>query len=229
MKKIIYLFLAITLWSCSGDSDSETSFEPAVTTFNFEERMPLNMQTDAPIVYSQVMSMQAQMNAVGAFMTNAESLYGSANHSRTTNDWSYGDFNVDYSYELVGNQYQFLYTVTYQGAVYYTIEGWQMADGSAGYWASTIDFDALGAGMETMPDYTTEMSWTSDDSGIHMEMSFDFGDTSQVFYEMSMSNDGSGSFAYTVNSDLSYSATWNANGTGQWTNHMTSPPTVTYW
>ena len=158
MKKIIYLFLGVLFWSCSGDSESEISFEPTVTTFNFEERIPQNMQTDAPIVYSQVMTMQAQMNAVGAFMTNTESQYSSSNQSRTTNDWSYGDFNVDYSYNLIGNQYQFLYTITYQGALYYTIEGWQMADGSAGYWTSTIDFDALGMGMENMPDYTPKLS-----------------------------------------------------------------------
>ena len=80
-----------------------------------------------------------------------------------------------------------------------------------------------------MPDYTTELSWTSDTDGLNMEMSFDFGDTMQVFYEMNINNDGSGYFAYTLNNDLTYSALWNANGTGQWTNHTTSPPSITYW
>ena len=229
MKKIIYLFLAVTLWSCSGDSETEVPFEPTVTSFNFEERMPQNMQTEAPIVYYQVMAMQGQMNAVGAFMTDTELLNNSVNYSRNNSDRSYGEFSVDYSYDLIGNKYQFIYTITYQDAVYYTIEGWQMADGSAGSWASTVDFDTLGMGMENIPVYTTEVSWSYHATGLHMEMSFDFGDTSQVFYEMSMSNDGSGDYTYTQNGDLTYSASWNANGTRQWTNHMTSPPIVTYW
>ena len=44
-----------------------------------------------------------------------------------------------------------------------------------------------------------------------------------------INNDGSGYFAYTLNNDLTYSALWNANGTGQWTNYTTSPPSITYW
>ena len=136
---------------------------------------------------------------------------------------------MEYSYDLVGNQYQFLYTITYQGEVYYTIEGWQMSDGSAGYWASSIDFEALGQGMENMPDYTTELSWTSDTNGLNMKMSFDFGDTMQVFYEMNNNNNGSEHFAYTLNNDLTYSALWNANGTGLWTDHTTSPLSINYW
>ena len=230
MKKIISIIIVVLFVSCSGGSTSENQFEPKVTSYNFEERLPENMQTDAAIVYSQVMSMQAQMNAVGVFMTNSEWMNNSSGYqSRTTDDWSYEDYNIEYSYDLVGNQYQFLYTVTYQGEVYYTIEGWQMSDGSAGYWASSIDFEALGQGMENMPDYTTELSWTSDTDGLNMEMSFDFGDTMQVFYEMNINNDGSGYFAYTLNNDLTYSALWNANGTGKWTNHTTSPPSITYW
>ena len=58
--------------SCSGDSTSENQFQPKVTSYNFEERLPENIQTDAAIVYSQVMSKQAQMNAVGVFMINSE-------------------------------------------------------------------------------------------------------------------------------------------------------------
>ena len=227
MKKFIYLLFGIALLSCNDEPAGETPFEPSVTTFNFEERLPQNMQTDAPLVYSQVIVMQAQMNAVGAFMNNPDGANRSVVQSRTDYNWSYGDFNIDYNYVLVGDQYQFLYTVTYQGAAYYTIEGWQMADGSAGYYVSTIDFDALG--MEDFPDYTTEVSWTSNAAGLQMELSFDFGDTMQVFYEMTMNNDGSGDFAYTLNGDLTFTAQWNSDGTGQWTDHMTSPPTVTYW
>ena len=134
MKKFIYLLFGIALLSCNDEPAGETPFEPSVTTFNFEERLPQNMQTDAPLVYSQVIVMQAQMNAVGAFMNNPDGANRSVVQSRTDYNWSYGDFNIDYNYVLVGDQYQFLYTVTYQGAAYYTIEGWQMADGSAGYY-----------------------------------------------------------------------------------------------
>ena len=227
MKKLLILS-ALFIFACSGDSDNE-QFEPKVTTFDFEERLPVNIQTDAPLIYFQVMSMQGQMNAVGAFMSNNTYMNRTTNELRTFNDWSYGDFNVDYSYDLVGNQYQFLYTITYQGAIYYTIEGWQMADGSEGYWSSTVNFEALGEGMENMPDYTTEVSWTNDSGGFNMEMSFDFGDTMQAFYEMNMNNDGSGDFTYSLNGDLTYSAMWNSDGSGQWTNYMTNPPTSYQW
>ena len=71
MKKIISIITIVLFISCSGDSSSETQFEPEITSFNFEERLPDNMQTDAAIVYFQVLSMQSQMNAVGAFMTTS--------------------------------------------------------------------------------------------------------------------------------------------------------------
>jgi len=227
MKKLL-IFSALFILACSGDSDNE-QFQPKVTTFDFQERLPVNIQTDAPIIYSQVMSMQGQMNAVGAFMSNNTYMNRTTNQLRTFNDWSYGDFDVDYSYDLVGNQYQFLYTITYQGATYYTIEGWQMADGSEGYWSSTVNFEALGEGMENMPDYTMEVSWTNNSGGFNMEMSFDFGDTMQASYEMNMNNDGSGNFTYSLNGDLTYSAMWNSDGSGQWTNYMTNPPTSYQW
>ena len=67
--------------SCSGDSASDTQFEPEITSFNFEERLPQNMQNDAPIIYSQVMSMQGQMNAMGAFMTNNGYMNRTANEA----------------------------------------------------------------------------------------------------------------------------------------------------
>ena len=50
MKKIIFILTGILLWSCSGDSSSDSQFEPEIT-FNFEERLPQNMQNDAPIIY----------------------------------------------------------------------------------------------------------------------------------------------------------------------------------
>lgn len=226
MKKILILSLFFLL-ACSDDSDNKT-FEPKIATYNFEERLPANIQTDAPIIYSQVMMMQSQMNAIGYFMTNNYT-NRSTSHSRTSNNWSYGDFDVNYTYNLVGNQYQFLYTVTYQGAIYYSIEGWQMVDGSQGYWASSVNFDALGIGSQNMPDYSTEVSWTIDSGDLNMEMSFDFGDTMQAFYQMNMNNDGSGYFSYTLNGDLTYSALWNSDGSGQWTNYMTNPPTTYQW
>lgn len=229
MKKLLFALTSLLIFACSGDSTGEDKFEPKVTSFDFEERLPDNIQTDAPIIYSQVLSMQGQMNAIGAFMTNAEYMNGSAYQSRTSDNWSYDDFDINYSYDLVGNQYQFLYTISYQGSIYYTIEGWQMADGSAGYWYSTVNFDALDLGMENMPNYNIEVSWTNNAGDLNMEMSFDFGETMQAYYEMNLNNNGSGYFNYTLNGDLTYSALWNSDGTGQWTNHMTNPPTVTYW
>ncbi|MDA7707554.1 hypothetical protein N9A47_04540 [Flavobacteriaceae bacterium] len=71
MRKIISIIIVVLFVSCSRNSTSETQFEPEITSFNFEERLPDNMQTDAAIVYFQVLSMQSQMNAVGAFMTTS--------------------------------------------------------------------------------------------------------------------------------------------------------------
>ena len=229
MKKIIIIFIRILLWSCSEDSSSDIQFEPEITAFNFEERLPKNMQNGAPLIYSQVMSMQGQINTMGLFMSNNGYMNKTTNKAKTNSNWSYGDFNVEHSYDLVGNQYQFYYTISYQGTVYYLIEGWQMVDGSSGYWDSKVDFEALGQGMKNIPDYTTELSWTSDAGGLNMEISFDFGDTMQIFYEMIINNDDSGYFAYTLNDDLTYSALLYANGSGLWTNHLTTPPTVSTW
>jgi hypothetical protein len=61
MRKIISIIIVVLFVSCSRNSTSETQFEP----------LPDNMQTDAAIVYFQVLSMQSQMNAVGAFMTTS--------------------------------------------------------------------------------------------------------------------------------------------------------------
>ena len=66
MKKIIFILTGILLWSCSGDSSNDTQFEPEITSFNFEERLPQNMQNDAPLIYSQVMSIWLMANFIAS-------------------------------------------------------------------------------------------------------------------------------------------------------------------
>ena len=227
MKKLNLFILTLFFIACSDrDSNVNGEFTPNAIDVEYLDRIPESLQQDSPFTYSQIMQISYQMYGFGAFMENQ----GKAllDGPKDDYDWSYGDFEVSFSYNLNGNQYEFLYSVSYQGIPYYTIEGWQMVDGSMGYWNANVDFDSLIEGTSSI-DYNYSVNWSSSNSGFNYEMSMNYADSFSYLYILNINSDGSGEFEISYNGSLMYEAIWNSDGSGQLINYSYDPPVVETW
>ena len=227
MKKLIF-FIIIPFFVACGDGDANVNgeFIPNAINIEYMDKIPESLQQDSPFTYSQIMQISYQMYGFGAFMENQ----GRTLVSGAKNDyvWSYGDFEVSFSYNLNGNQYEFLYSISYQSIPYYTIEGWEMADGSMGAWNANVDFDALIEGTSSI-DYNYSVSWSNSNSGFNYEMSMNYADSFSYLYILNINSDGSGEFEISYNDNLMYEAIWNSDGSGQLINHNYDPPVTETW
>ena len=224
MKKILaLLIIALAITSCSSDSGSN-SFKPTVTKLNLATKIPSNLQQTSPEAYSQISQMEAYMNLGSAYMNRPSG----KTTPESSSTWTYGNYTVTYSYLTVGNQYQYTYTMTQSGSIYCTITGWEYTDGSAGHWDYNINASVLGAPSGS--NYNINFDWIKNTLGdYHFVMDFDMGQSNNLHYVANINHDLSGDFLYTSNSTQYYSGSWNSTGHGQYTNYLTSPPTVTYF
>jgi hypothetical protein len=221
MKKILsYIVIGILITSCSSDNQSSTTFKPSLTKLGLATKVPSNLQQNSPQTYSQISQMEAYMNMGSMYMNNT------TGKSTNTNTWSYGGYTVTYSYNLVGNQYQFTYTMTLNSVVYYSITGWENSDGTAGHWNYSINTSVLGSPNNS--NYNITFDWTRSSIGdYHFVMNFDMGATNNLHYVTNINHDLSGNTIFSSNSVKYYGSTWNSTGHGQFTIYLTNPPTVT--
>jgi hypothetical protein len=144
--------------------------------------------------------------------------------SNTT--WTYGPYTINYNYNQVGNRYVFTYSAMLNGVEYYTINGWEYVDASAGHWDYNINTSVLGT--PSSADYNIDFDWNRNSVGdYHFDMQFDMGTTNLLHYTANVNNDMSGNFSYTLNGSLFYSCIWDSTGHGVFTDYNTTPPTVT--
>lgn len=206
--------------SCSSDNGSSSTFKPSLTKLELATKVPSNLQQNSPQTYSQISQMEAYIDMCSMYMNN------NTGKSGYTNTWSYGGYTVTYSYNLVGNQYQFTYTMTLNSVVYYSITVWQNTDGTAGHWNYSINTSVLGAPNNS--NYNITFDWTRSTIGdYHFVMNFDIGASNNLHYVTNINHDLSGNTIYSSNSVQYYGSTWNSTGHGQFTNYLTNPPTVT--
>ncbi len=229
MKKILSICIAVLLSNCGSDepvSDINTqNFKPAVTNLNLTTKIPISLQSKSPLMWSQISMMEAYLKMGANFMTPST---GKSNSSLYKNTWSYGGYTVNYSYNLVGDKYEYLYKMALNGQIYSTIDGWQKTDGSSGHWAYNINLSVMG--VPSSSNYNIDFNWNKDNvNNYTFDMIFNLGSSGTMHYISHLKNDYSGDFNYYTNNTLVYNGIWKYDGSGQFTNYITSPPTVTTW
>jgi|688.fasta_scaffold633193_1 hypothetical protein len=229
MKKLLLLFIAILLSNCSSnepiaEANSE-NFKPEVTNLNLTTKIPNSLQSKSPIIWAQISMMETYVRMGGNFMNPST---GKTNSTLRKNTWNYGGYTVTYSYDLVGDKYEFHYIMSLNNQIYSTIDGWQKKDGSSGHWKYNINLSAMGA--PSTSNYNIDLSWNKNSANNYtFDMIFNLGSSGTMRYITHLNNDYSGDFNYYMNGSLIYNGIWNANGGGRFTNYMTSPPTITTW
>jgi hypothetical protein len=221
MKKILsFIVIAIIMTSCSSDNESSTTFKPSLTNLGLATKVPSSLEQNSPQTYSQISQMEAYMSMGSMYMNNT------TGKSATTNTWTYGDYTVIYSYELIGNQYHFTYSMSQNSIEYFTLTGWENTDGSAGHWDYVINAAQLGDPDSS--NFNITFDWTRSTIGdYHFDMNFDMGASNNLHYVTNINHDLSGNSMFSLNSVQNYGTTWNSTGHGQFTDYTTTPPTVT--
>jgi hypothetical protein len=227
MKKILVLFVSATLLiSCSKDSDGDKMFKPTFTKLQLTSKAPASLQQNSPETWAEIAQMEAFLSMGGAYMN--QNTHRTSNSSANTSSytWTYGGYTINYSYSTTATQYLFNYTIALNGVNYYTINGWENIDGSAGNWSYNINVSE--AGNPSSENFNIAFNWTRNSVGdYNFDMVFDMGSSYVIHYVCNINHDFSGNFSYYLNNAIYYGASWNSNGHGQYTDYSTTPPTVT--
>jgi hypothetical protein len=219
MKKIFLLIVLITLSlnSCDRESNGGVDFIPENTNFNFDSRLPESFQSN-PEISARMGQMQSITNVCGALMNSMRSsrvtvLNRNSNHSsknsHLTNNytWVYGSYVVVYSFGIVGDNYEFEYTINLNGNPFYEASGYQAVDGSSGHWE---------ANFSNGIDYNVVYDWSINSAGdIHIESVFTLG-SDTLNYEFNLNSDNSGDLTYKLNSVILFEMSWNSLGHGSY-------------
>jgi hypothetical protein len=211
------------MFSACKKEKSAINFKPTFTKVDFTQKVPLSLQQNSPIAFSQINMMGAYMNLASNLMSSTGKISGTDVNNTT---WNYGPYTVTYDVTQTGNRYVFVYTISLNGQVYYTINGWENTDASAGHWNYNLNTSVLGY-TQNSSDYNISFDWSRSGNGYNFEMTFDMGTTQLMHYVAQLNDDYSGYFNYELNGSPYYGCVWNANGNGYFTDYTTTPPTVT--
>lgn len=211
MKKIIALFIIIfSVVSCDRESvNGGPGFVPDNTNFNFDSRLPSNLETN-PEVNARVEQMRSLTLACGSLMNSLRSnrvtsLSSTNSDLPNSYTWSSGGYVIIYNYGIVGDNYEFEYTITIDGNPYFDATGWQAIDGTAGHWES--NFSAAG-------NYNVVYDWNISAAGdIHFDMHFE-SDMDSIDYVFNLFSDNSGDITYSLNGSEIFYCEWDSAGHG---------------
>ena len=225
MKKIFLLIVIITfsLTSCDRESNGGVDFIPENTNFNFDSRLPESFQSN-PEISARIGQMQSITNSCGVLMNsmtssrvtvlNRNSNHSSRNSNLTNNSnlpnqytWVYGSYVIVYAYGIVGDNYEFEYTINLNGDLFYEASGYQAVDGTSGHWE---------ANFSNGIDYNVVYDWSINSAGdIHIESVFTLGNDT-LNYEFNLNSDNSGDLTYILNLDTLFEMSWNSLGHGSY-------------
>ncbi|MCF8295441.1 MAG: hypothetical protein K9I34_05180 [Bacteroidales bacterium] len=216
MKKLLYVLFALLLLNSCGDD--EEVFQPQVTSLKVSEQVPTSLNANAPDVYTELLSMQSNMNVSGAIMDALPEDYEAGT------DYNYNGYVINYSYSQQSNQWVYTYTISLNGVWYYEISGWENTDGTAGAWDYTLNPAVFGFDGA---NFQIHFDWTMNAAGdYHMEMLFDYGSYGQISYVYNINHDLSGDLTYTMDGDLWFEAEWDSTGHGSYIDHFYDPNTT---
>ncbi|RAR75752.1 membrane lipoprotein lipid attachment site-containing protein [Flavobacterium aciduliphilum] len=221
MKKIVLILVAVfALSSCDRDGVGVTpGFVPKNAAFDFDSKLPSNLESSNPEVSARIQQMKSLTNVCGALMINSmhsgkvSKISYSQKNSNLPNHytWSSGGYVVNYNYGIVGNNYEFDYTITINGSQFFTANGWEATNGSAGHWESHF------SSMYVNNNYNITYDWSTNSLGdIHFDMHFDLGNT-QLHYLFNLNHDNSGDITYIYNGTTQFYCIWDPNGHGHYT------------
>lgn len=214
------LLLTLAFSSCSKDDDA-SSDTTTLTSADLTAKIPSSLQTKSPETSDEINYMIAMM-AIREGFTNSRP--ASRTTSKTTGDttWVYEGYTITYTGNTSATQYLYSYTVKQNNVIFYTINGWENIDGSAGHWVLNLS--------------------TNVTSGVAMNIDFDWVKNSSNDYNLDMLitsglesynlianiyNNGSGDLKGYEGTDLIFKSNWNSNGNGQYIDYYTTPPTTT--
>ena len=205
--------------SCDRESNGGVDFIPENTNFNFDSRLPQSQsfQSD-PEISARIGEMQSITNACGALMNSMTSsrvtvLSRNSNHSSRNSNlpnqytWVYGSYVIVYAYGIVGNNYEFEYTINENGNLFYEATGYQAVDGRSGHWEANFSY---GTNYNVVYDWSIN---SADD--IHIESEFTLGNDT-LNYEFNLNSDNSGDLTYKFNDEIIFEMTWNSLGRGSY-------------
>ena len=217
--------ITLSLTSCDRESNGGVDFIPENTNFNFDSRLPESFQSN-PEISARMGQMQSITNACGVLMNSMRSNrvtvlsrnsnYSSKNSNLTNQyTWVYGSYVIVYAYGIVGDNYEFEYTINLNGDLFYEASGYQAVDGTSGHWE---------ANFSNGIDYNVVYDWSINSAGdIHIESEFTLGNDT-LNYEFNLNSNNSGNLTYVYNQDTIFEMSWNATGHGSYTlNGVTYP------
>lgn len=228
--KVIYVLLfvvALVFSSCSKDEETDNSDSNiTVSTQELLNKIPESLEENSPETSYEIQYMINNMLLTEGFINSRSSARVSARTSRTNGEtWTYGQYTVTYSEDSNATQYLFSYTVKDNNTVVYTIDGWVNKNGSAGHW----DLDFLYGVSEDDDSLTIDFDWTKNSSNdYYLDMVYGYGtETSRL--EAYINNNGSGELKSYDGTTLEFKSTWNANGSGSYTDYSSSPAEIYYY
>lgn len=221
LKQISILIAAVAILfsSCSKDEATPTAtpFASTFTAANLTAKIPTSLATKSPQTSSQVQAMVDMMTIVD----NLQKTKPQGKESRR-DSWVSGDFTINYTGSDSATQHLYSYTITQGSVTFYTINGWENINGSAGHWV--LDISAA-ATSETA--IGVDFDWTKNSSNdFNLDMLVITGQDN-VHITANINNDSSGDLFLYSGAMLLMKSVWNATGSGQYTDYSTTPPTVT--
>lgn len=203
--------------SCKKDDEGDKN-EPFVTSaskFSDPNEVPISSvltessDPNAIQASTQAMALRNTLSAYTGFMAVPADADYYAGKVLGSWRWSYSGYSGEYLLEENGSRYEFSYVWTYQGAAYYSFNGWEEKDGTEGYMNLELD------GSEAITIAWEQLS----NGGYTIDMRIYDGTTVTTRYVGVYNANGSGSIELYDEGVIEYEASWNANGSGSYTSY----------
>ena len=243
MKKYIPILILLIISSCKKEDEniqsSQPDFTPEFTTTSVVDIVPNALMSNGyPMGNTYLMQIESYMMLPSVYMNFSNIQYYNRNISQSRSTlqnswtWTYGGYEITYSYSESNGQFTYDYTVSMNGNNWYYISGWQNTDGSAGQWEYYFDYTNIPGGA-SLSNWAINFEWQNNNGNYNFEMDYDFGNpNSNTSITMNVNtNNGSGNYSYfTPSNNLMYEYTWSNNGNnGTFASYVTNPPQIYTW
>lgn len=219
----LFFLFALTLTACKKEDEAKLikEFKPKFKdkeVLKISAELKSNTDSEAVVAYQSASQVKQYVEAYSELFNIPEEATRVAQKTAAANasvwTWSYGQYTVFLTLTETPTKYEFDYDYQLNGSSFYSIEGWEYKNQTAGHYeASYIGYNDL------------VMDWNTTANGYHITMDYSVGGQNAINYEANYNNDGSGDFSRKIYgaSHPDYTAVWDANGhgTANYYNHST--------